>query len=121
LGVDATLRAPDRKPLGNSENIQRALVQAFPGVRFTYHTYYRKQTFLEALTNLLPGAIERALNRQGVKGCYGDFEAEGSTAQFSFALEQPTQIDVQLYGSGTVFNPRFSQLTDLTGWKLTYD
>src|SRR5690242_12925226 len=107
--------------LGSTEDIQSALVKAFPGVRFTYDTYWRKQKFFEALMNLLLGGIERALNRPSVKGCYGDYDSAELKAQFSFALEGANQIDVEMWGTDAAANARFGELTRLTSWTLKYD
>lgn len=121
MGVDATIRGPDSQVLGTAEEIQRALVRAFPGIRFTYHDYWRKQTFFEAMLNLLPGGVERALNRASVKGCYGDYDTEELKAQFSFALKDAKQIDVEMWGTDAAAKALFGNLNEQTGWTLKYD
>jgi hypothetical protein len=121
MGLDATIRHVDRKPMGESGEVQSVLVAVFPGVRFGSERYHRKQTFLAALLNLLPGVAQRRLREEGMQGYCGDYEGEGFSAQFKFPAGQVQQIDVDLYGDTDKVNPKFEQLRDLKGWEATYD
>jgi hypothetical protein len=121
MGLDAQIRSRGRKPLGTSDEVKAALSTAFPGIRFISETYRRRQTPLEALLNFLPGGTNRAMNKPGTKGYYGDYKGNGFSGDFRFAAGEVHQIDVELYGDTGNANAAFARLHELKGWVTKYD
>jgi hypothetical protein len=120
MGLDATIRAPNRQSLGESQEVERVLAAVFPGIRLKRATYLRRQNVWEAIGNYFPGALQRLLNRPGVAGHSGDFEGDGFSALFSFPVGDVRQIDVELYGRTVNARAKFDELTRLKGWEIGY-
>jgi hypothetical protein len=120
MGVDATIRAGNGQSMGDSKAVESALAAALPGMRLKRSTYFRRQTFWEALGNYFPGALERVLNRSGVAGHFGDFEGEDFSAQFFFPVGEVRQVDVLIYPRTPKAGPKFEELTRANGWSIKY-
>ena len=115
MGLGATIRAPNRQSMGDSQEVERVLVTVFPGIRLKRATYLRRQNVWEAIGNYFPGALQRLLSRPGVAGHSGDFEGEDFSALFSFPVGDVRQIDVELYGRMVNARLKFEELTRLKG------
>jgi hypothetical protein len=120
VGLDATIRSATGSSMGDSKVVESMLAAAFPGIRLKRSTYFRRQTFWEALGNYFPGAVERALNRSGVAGHFGDFEGEDFSAQFSFPVGDVQQVDVVLYPRTNRAGPKLEELARAHGWSIKY-
>jgi hypothetical protein len=121
LSLDAQIRSGNRNALGTSQEVQAALSDAFPGIRFVTEPYYRRQTLFEALRNLLPGGVGRAMSKPGERGFYGGYEGNGFSADFRFAAGDVYQVDIELFGDTVKAIESLAKLKELRGWIATYD
>jgi len=123
MGLDATIRRPDKKPLGDCKAVQSAISAAFPGVRFALERLDRATTrdIAEFLKHTVPSDVRGRLTHTKSEEWVGGDEGDGFSAEFMFPNESEIrEVYVSLYGDTARANPRFSILHDMKGWEIVY-
>jgi len=115
MSLGATIRRPDREPLGNEAYVKAKLSAAFPDVRYTY--------VAQPGPVRLPLPLRLLMRRPHYPHWYGLVQMDRYAAEFTFdASPVVPSMRVELYGPGTKnVEPRFAQLTASTGWEVVYD
>jgi hypothetical protein len=121
MGLDATIKRADGKPLGLVAQVQKALAAAFPGV-----VLGRLPSGVEKIQaaqergvdfpDVLRQHLESSPARWG-----GDYEGPDFSAQFHFGMAEVVQhVDVVLYGTTVASEPNFALLEREYGWVTTF-
>jgi hypothetical protein len=121
VGLDATIKRPDGKPLGEVAQVQQALASVFPGL----------------VCGMLPSGQDkiRAAAEKGIEfpevlrknfeslpeRHAADYEGRDFSAEFILgASEIVEHIDVVLRGKTIASDPTFETLHERFGWVTTY-
>ena len=117
MGLDATIRRPDRAPLGDAARVKTALSVAFPDLLYTYvdrPTPVRLPLLLRLFVRI---------RRTPYPHWHGLVQTDRFAAEFVFPAEAAVpSIGLTLYGRGTASaEPHLAQLRASTGWEVVYD
>lgn len=121
MGLDATIKRPDGKPLGTVEDVQSALAAAFPGIVLG---------LLPSGAEMIQAAAERGVVFPDIIHQHfeslpakhgGDYEGPSFSAEFVLGSSEVVQlVVVVLYGNTVASEPMFAMLEDLYGWIVTH-
>jgi hypothetical protein len=121
MGLDATIKRADGKPLGEVVQVQQALAIAFPGIELGRLPSGAEKIAAAAQQGIVfPDSIrhhmESAPARHG-----GDYEGPGFSAQFNLGTSEIVrQVDVVLYGTTAASQSMFELLERQYGWITTH-
>jgi hypothetical protein len=119
MGLDATIRRLDGKPLGDVETVQSILTALYPGAAFGVESSGADQVRAAAERGVVyPAALAEAL--ADLPATYkGSFEGDGYSITFNLGAD-PTvnQVDVVFYGATSQAPPVEDRLPD--EWTITF-
>jgi hypothetical protein len=121
MGLDATIKRQDGKPLGPVAVVQQALAAAFPRIVLGRLPSGAEKIRAAAERGVvLPPVIRQHFETAPAQ--YGaEYEGPEFSAQFNLgAAEVVQQIVVVLYGTTVASEPMFALLLRECGWITTY-
>ncbi|HEX3315504.1 MAG TPA: hypothetical protein VHR72_11465 [Gemmataceae bacterium] len=121
MGLDATIKRADGKPLGEVTTVQQALMAAFPGIVLGSLPSGADKIQAAAKGGIVfPDVIRRSLESTPARHG-GEYEGPDFSANFVLGpSEIVQQIDVVLYGNTVASEPMFSLLERQQGWITTH-
>ena len=121
MGLDATIKRPDGKPLGKIEKIQKALQETFPGIVLgMLPSGAEKIRAAEEQGIVFPDVIRQSLESTPAKHG-GEYEGPEFSAQFDLGPSNVVQsVSVMLYGTTTASEAVFAILEERYGWIATF-
>src|SRR5262245_61021158 len=121
MGLDATIKRPDGKPLGAVAEVQQALAAAFPGVVFGRLPSGAEKIRAAAERGVVfPDVIRQHLESSPAENG-GDYKGPDFSAEFFLgSLEIVQHVHVVLRGTTASSEPMFELLKERYGWFTTY-
>jgi len=121
MGLDATIRRADGKPLGSLAAVQQALAAAFPGIVLGRLPSGAEKIKAAAARGIVfPDILRQHLETTPAQ-FGGDYQGPEFSAQFNFgASELVQQVAVVLYGTTVASEPMFDFLEREYRWVTTH-
>jgi hypothetical protein len=121
MGLDATIKREDGKPLGEVAEVRKALEQAFPGIALgQLPSGAEKIRAAEEQGIIFPEVIRQHL-KSAPSQFGGEYVGPEFSAQFNLGSSEVVQaVDVVLNGTTVASEPMFSLLEKQWGWVTTH-
>lgn len=121
MGLDATIRRADGRPLGRVAEVQRALTVAFPGIVFGRLASGAEKIHAAAeIGHVFPDVIREHLESRPAEYS-AEYEGNDFSAQFYLgASETVDLVEVVLYGVTVASEPMLALLQREYGWLTTF-
>ena|SRR6266496_1149934 len=118
--LSAVIRRPDRRSLGNPEQVKSHLSDEFPGLEFIY--FEKPDGPPIALPFFSVVRLMLWLGRERYPHWYANMMADGFAVEFRFDAKPVVRaVNVTLYGAGAPSaEPYFARLSAKTGWQIEF-
>jgi hypothetical protein len=118
MSLGAVIQRPDRKPLGNAEEVKIHLSDAFPGLNFVFV----EEAPRIAVPRFSLMRLMLWLGTPRYPHWYADMQADGFAVVLTFDAKPAVRaVNATLYGLGTAgAEPYFARLSEKTGWQVEF-
>ena len=118
--ISAVIRRPDRRSLGNVEQVKVHLSDEFPGLQFIYLEKPEGSPIVLPFFSLV--RLMLWLGRERYPHWHGHMLTDGFAVEFRFDAKPVVRaVKVTLYGAGTPSaEPYFARLSAKTGWQIEF-